>query len=579
MQSPAEIARLFRDLSRAERTAWIEEAVRGTGRSRDYFYRLARQGGWESGRKRRADSGEARSGITETELLQIARIKLDSTRANGKQIAGTARAASLLVGRPIQAVSDAPSVGTFNRHLRRLGLDRKSLRRTRVFERVNKTTGEVRTYVSQANNILTSDHPNRQHHVDTSICVLWHFGPGSKYQLGGGRENFERLLYKNKPDKAVKMLKQGLKIIRYVLVDHCSNSIYWRYYESGGENAADMGDFLYHAWVRKPWMEFHGVPDVVVADSGSGMNNRLIETLFDRLDVRWVPTLPGNKEANGAVEGAQNIVECYFESLLRFGDVPDLATLNSMAEKACAYLNKCEVHTRLGKPRSAVWSMLDSENLRELAMTWPQFQRLMDLPATRKVSLRGTVEFDGMTYLVREPSLLGETVTVHHSPYLCPAIVVSHAASGYRASLEPLPVNRFGRLVTGANMANGTFDRIPETDTVKNVRKALGTPVDVDPHALLDNMAERAAGRDFLGSHKTGTPLGARCTVPENEPFATRVDAKAWLVEKYGSLDPERMFRLTELLPENAVTVEQAEEAFRRLAAETHHPDKEQLYA
>jgi hypothetical protein len=263
---------------------------------------------------------------------------------------------------------------------------------------------------------------------------------------------------------------------------------------------------------------------------------------------------------------------------LRFDNIPDLADLNALAEKSCAYLNNVELHSKLKATRSATWSMIPQEHLREIPPIWERFQALMTLPASRKVTPRGTIEFEGLTYRTSNPELVGQPVIVYFNPYKHPEIIVYHQASGYRTSLEPLPVNRYGRLVTGANIAEGTFDQPKETATVKNVRRALKSDISsVNVRGLLDRMAEEASRQSFIGSRKTGTDI-----MPDAPPpvvFDTQLDAKNYLCGKYGQLEPDLLFAINDLLPDTGITVDQAEQAYQRLTAESDTIHKEIRHA
>lgn len=571
--SAHEVARIFASLAPAERSDWISQAVANSGRSASYWYTQAKRGGWTSGRRQRSDTGAIRSSLTEDQILKVARVKIDGTRANGKQITSTGYAAALVRGELLEFDPAAPSVSTLNRQLRARGLGPRSLKRVRRFETVNRATGEVRQYVSEPDCILTTDYPNQVHHVDTSICVIWRLGEKENYKMTSGSS--DELIYRNKPDRMVKALKLGKRLIRYVLVDHCSAAIYFRYYEGGGENAADMFNFLYHAWMFKPWMPLHGAPEVLFSDAGSGLNNKLLQNALQRLDIQWKHGLPGNKDANGAAEAGQNVVELKFESLLRFQEVPSLEALNARAEEVCAWLNNVHKHSRLKAPRSAVWSMIPAEKLREIPDDWTVFQRLADLPAARKVSARGEISFEGRSFRTDNHALAGQDVTVFYNPYMYPAVDILHQPTGYRATLDPIPVNAFGRLVTGNNHATGTFDRRPDSLTVRNVKAALAREVDADGAALIAKMAGHAAARRFVGGAKRGETIDVPGGVAA-VCFDNTVQAKRYLENQYGRPAPGVFTRVFELLPASGITLDQLTTAWNQVTAanpdqESHH--------
>ncbi len=573
--TPSALAEMFSRCRPSERAAWIAEASRLTGHSEGWFYARARSAGWTSGRKKRADAGKLRSGLSVDTVYAVAAAKLESRRDNGKKIAGTRTALSLITGQPYETLESAPSVGTVNRALRAQGLGRNRLGRVRIFERVNKTTGEVRQYISEPCGILHSDHPNQLHQVDTSVCVIYQFTKARQLKIAA-----ENTLYKNKPANFIRMIEKRKLIIRYVLVDHCSGSIYWRYFEAAGENAADMGEFLFHAWRRKEWMPFHGAPDALRGDAGAGLENRLLKNLLsvDKLNVRLLPPLPGNKEANGAAENAHNVIETMFESTLGFQDVPDLDALNGLAEKCCAWLNNVHLHSRLKTTRSAVWSMIPAERLREIPADWDVFRCLFDVPEPREVSPGGLIQFGGLVYRTRDADLCGETVTVHYNPYDHPAIVVSHVASGKRIILHAQPVDRYGRLITGANQAAGTFDRLPDSQSVRSVRQVLAREHTFDGRALVEAMGRAAAETDFLGGRKQGEAIRAVTVNDLPTLFDERLDAKDYLENKYGPQTPETLRAVHDLLPETGISVAVAEEAYQQVI-DSHRREEEQKHA
>lgn len=565
---PVQIANLFENFSPRDRTAWLEQAVRNSGKGRDYWYRQAKLGGWRSGRKKRADTGSIRAAITEDDFLKIAKVKMEATRANGKQIAGTETAVALVHGAPLMVLEGIPTVRTINRHLSRLGLSPQRLKKVRVFEKINKETGEIKTYISEATNILSSDYPNQIHQVDTSTCIIYSFHKSKQLKIIS-----ENQLYKNKPQNFIRLINKRKLIIRYILVDHCSGAFYVHYYEAGGENSADMGDFLFYAWSEKSY-PFRGVPDTLQSDPGAGLNNQMIQIAFERLEVNWYHALTGNKEANGLVESMHNVWECAFESMLRFTTVPDIEELNRLAEKMCAYINNNKLHSKLKATRSAVWSMIPEDKLREIPPFKEHFQSLMLLPETRKVAPSGLISFEGLAYRTDNPELCGQQVTVWHSPYKFPAIDIHHEATDYRATLEPIPTNRYGRLETGANVATGTFNCLPESRTVKNVRRALGADIsEIDSSKLIEKMGELAKQPVFIGSHKEGEeiPLETPATV-----FDTRFAAKKYIIEKYGNPGPDLLAEMNRLLPANGITPSQAEAAYLSL---TSSPDQEAFHA
>ena len=132
-----------------------------------------------------------------------------------------------------------------------------------------------------------------------------------------------------------------LKCWRYVLTDHYSASICVRYYAAAGETAANMYDFLLYAWGLKetPAFVFHGIPKLLIWDCGTANIARATTNALKAFGVETKPHLPGNPRAKGQVENANNLVECHFESRLRFEPVNGIEELNDASERWCTAYN------------------------------------------------------------------------------------------------------------------------------------------------------------------------------------------------------------------------------------------------
>jgi len=129
-----------------------------------------------------------------------------------------------------------------------------------------------------------------------------------------------------------------------------------------------------------------------------------------------------------------------------------------------------------------------------------------------------------------------------------------------------MPKNIYGRIVTGANPATGSFERLPDSETVKNVRAAKQADIShVNGLALIDSMAAAAEQPAFLGSRKKGSEIVSSGGSQDQELFDTRLDAKNWLIEKHGSLGPEALDALNGLLPKTGISQDQAEAAYKSL--------------
>jgi hypothetical protein len=138
-----------------------------------------------------------------------------------------------------------------------------------------------------------------------------------------------------------------------------------------------MYDFLLYAWGQKPLKAyvFHGVPEVVIWDCGSGNLAKATTNALTTLGVKTIAHLPEHPRAKGQVEQGNRLVETQFESRLRFEPVGSIEELNAAVERWCAAYNANVIpgmDTRLRRDgklvgvRAALWQRIPPEKLREL---------------------------------------------------------------------------------------------------------------------------------------------------------------------------------------------------------------------
>lgn len=293
----AEIALRLDAATHGERAAIVAEACAFYGWSTAKLYtRLKADVGWSSGRKTRSDKGSTCVPVESLEMLATA--QRESVRANGKQILFTPTGASVLAA---NAVSLPVSNGQLNRLMR--------ARKLNVATQA-QADAPVR---------MRSLHPNHVHQVDPSLCVLYYM-KGKQAMMDADK------FYKNKLDNYAKI---KLKVWRYVLYDHTSGLLAVRYYEAAGELTSTLFEFLAWCWGRQDGREFHGVPRIMVWDKGSANKAAVIKSLLDSLEVVAIEHAPGAARVKGGVEGGNNIVECKFESRLKFEPVHTVEELNA----------------------------------------------------------------------------------------------------------------------------------------------------------------------------------------------------------------------------------------------------------
>lgn len=295
----AEVARRLDTASHGERAVIVEAACQLYGWSKAKLYtRLRADVGWSSGRKSRSDKGSTSVPVASLEMLATA--QRESVRANGKQILFTPTGASVLAANEI-------SLPVSNGQLNRLMRARKLNVATQA-----QADAPVR---------MRSLHPNHVHQVDPSLCVLYYM-KGQQAMMDADK------FYKNKLDNYAKI---KLKVWRYVLYDHTSGLLATRYYEAAGELTSTLFDFLMWSWGRQDGREFHGAPRILVWDKGSANKAAVIKSLLDALEVTAIEHAPGKARVKGGVECGNNIIECKFESRLKFEPVHSVEQLNAAA--------------------------------------------------------------------------------------------------------------------------------------------------------------------------------------------------------------------------------------------------------
>jgi hypothetical protein len=321
----------------------VNEVCEFLGWSAQKLYtRLKKEVGWSSGRKTRADKGSTCVQVDKLEML--AAMKREGVRQNGKRTLATGTGASIMVANGL----DLPvSNGQLNKlmRVRKLDLDAQ--------EKAD-APGQMRSL-----------HPNHVHQVDPSLCVL--------YYLKGRQAIMEAdQFYKNKWENYAKV---KLKVWRYVLYDHASATLAVRYYEAAGENPATLFEFLMWAWGKQPGREFHGVPKILVWDKGSANTAHAIKNLLASLEVQPIEHAAGKARVKGGVENGNNLVECKFESRLKFEPVDSVEQLNEAAlhwqnafNADLIQRDDCRLRRRGMEPiaRYHLWRRITAEQLRML---------------------------------------------------------------------------------------------------------------------------------------------------------------------------------------------------------------------
>jgi len=376
-----------------ERKSAVENLMRELNLSERSVYRLARAGGWTSGRRQRADKGRCR--MSEDDITKIVEMKTRSKRKSRRLIMDTPTGLEILADSGKTVVS----ASRFNQLLRERRL----------------TSRELQHDIDEGPHInLASLYPNHCHQFDITNCVQYFFD-----DKGLGHRDMKKDFYPQKPD-SFKTIKK--KLLRFVIVDHYSGSTYVQYRYATGERSIDVAEFLLEAWSIKPSPEkfpFRGVPEILVCDKGSAAMGTMVTDLLDALRVERMAHLPGNPRAKGMVESMMNTWEMKFESRLSIQPASDLDTLNQWALDFCVRFNAEKPLSRSsrGSSRSALFLTPSPKPLRLLPPEQVCRELLHTRPEERTVRGNLTVSFKGSLFRVPDQNLEGKTVTVTINPY------------------------------------------------------------------------------------------------------------------------------------------------------------------
>jgi hypothetical protein len=388
---------------------------------------------------------------------------------------------------------------------------------------------------------LLSDHPNHVWQFDVTNCIQYFLE-----DKGMGERDPEMELYKNKIVKTAKKIKKEL--LRYVVVDHCTGAFYYYYFYATGELAIDGAEFLFKAMrpkdeliektfngnskSKKGKYHFHGVPFLLIADKGSIMAAKANQKLFDALNIKCDPHLPGNPRAKGAVEGLMNIIN-RFEGKLRFRRPENLEQLNAWALDWAIMFNGIKDMRGIA-PRSALWSKISGEQLR-LCPEEKVFKRCISIGwIEKKVTGALLVLYRGKNYRVPDVNLARKKISIRENAYESPAI--DACGNGYTWLLYPIEKDEYGRLTDGVRF--GEFKSLKQTETQKakteleeiaqgwglkwkgtgDKRRAEAPPVGHEsPLQVFGHQADKVKV-DFI--QRKGVELEVKqAEVPENKPF------------------------------------------------------------
>ena len=420
------------------------------------FYGVARQSIWRSlnnagVRKRavRVDKGETK--VTDDILNEIATRVNISKRLNGDFTNSVKKAVSDMIESGIIIPVGYARICTL---LQMRNLDRKSL--------------SLPTPHKQ----LISLYPNHVWQFDITNCLQWHL----KNKGGLAERDVDRLFYKNKIVKEAKKIRQEL--LRFVIVDHCSGSFFFWYYYTSGERAEDGADFFYRAFQEKSSLIFktlnvdykgkyqiHGVPNILYSDKGSILRSKVMQNLFEALDVKIELHQAGNPRAKGMVEGLMRIIGNNFESNLKRMKIDNLEMLNKVALDWCINFN-CNKVFRNNKHRTDLWLNIKDEELR-IVPNEILFKTLQHKPAvTRKADGNRRISYDGRIYQCPDINAVKQRVIIKANAYEYPSIDIHY--DGKVWTCKPLIADKYGRHITDDAVIFGDYKSLPLTKLEKS---------------------------------------------------------------------------------------------------------------
>jgi len=518
---PAWIPELVTRLAAAvngDKAKVVEEYAFNTGKSPAQLYRLAKQHGYNPGRKRRADAGVPKSGLT-GEQVQVVSALIQTT---SREVKGA-----------IMPVEVALRIAEDNGYIDAGQVTTNTMQR--LLRERDLTGAALATPTPHIN--MRSLHPNHVHVFDASVCIQYYL------KQGGLAIMDERSFYKNKPDAFAK-IKQ--KLIRMVLVDHCSHNLFLKYYLAAGENQKMTYDFLTCAWrgglhEKQP---LRGVPFYLLMDAGSANIARAILGFLGALGVETPANLPHNPRRQGSAECMQNLVERHFESGLRLDPACEIDELNQRALDWCAWWCNTKEHSRHGMSRVECWLTITQAQIRDL----PADDLLHDLYAepvvTRLVHGNYTVKFRGEEYRVKHvPGLIPNRTQVQVAlrPYHWPQVAVVHNEVEYL--VDPVQRGAYG-FDEAAAVIGQEYKAQPETATQQATKCN---------HAMAYGESKQKGAVPFDGTlqvfghlaaklgnvhplPRTGTPLAVgRDLVAQEIPM---VELLKRLVQRLGSVAP-----------------------------------------
>ncbi|MCF6267755.1 MAG: hypothetical protein L3J57_14615 [Desulfuromusa sp.] len=444
MEWKLEMVNSLKEAKHGEAAAIITTYAELTGKSASALYKIAKRAGYIAGRKKRTDKGELKSCLNKYQLNFISTLMQETAR----QVKGV-----------IMPVSKALDIAIDNGVIQKGQISVSRLQSILNERDMHKAALDADTPSIR----MRSLHPNHVHIFDASICIQYYLKKGKGLALLDERDFREK-----KPQNFAKI---KLRIIRMVLVDHYSGTLFVKYYEALGESKAITYDFLCSAW-RGQGLEkfpFRGVPSYLLMDAGSANIAKSILALLEALEIEIPKNMPHNPRRQGSAEVAQNIVECQFESALGLEAAYSIEELNIWCQDWLVEFNSLRIHSRHKMPRTQCWLEIKQEELRELPPANIMHELYSEPVVERTVRQDNTITFLADEYQLKHiPGIRPKLkVSVRRRPYLLPEIAIIFNEEEFL--VKPLTILA-GGFREDAAVIGEEYKAQPET-SIQKVRK------------------------------------------------------------------------------------------------------------
>lgn len=394
------------------------------GVSRQTIYRVLKDAGLGSGRKRRNQV----SSVPDDDVQKLHDL-LNTTRRKNNQVLGTTEEAIRILQNNGEISSDV-STATHNRRLREMSLTALDIKREKAW------------------NPILSEHPNRMWEFDATPCVMYFLDDKGAF---AANDDF-KLEVSRKPEDFKKIKKH---LVRYAIIDHCSGAFYFRYFYSAGENTSDVINFLYHSMAPKDDKRypFRGVPLHLWSDKGSAMDNKSVRNLCANLGVEFTAHMAGNPRAKGAVEVTNNLLTRWFEAWLPLQYPHTLEELNEWAFDLCVEKNYTGLF-RHTDTRTNFWMTITEDQLRDCPPKEIFGRCAVTEPVKRMVKANLMVSYGGNQYrLPSNPAFNGQAAYIRFNAYdtgQAEVILFKGTEKEVSYMLDPISKDRYGRVIDPA---------------------------------------------------------------------------------------------------------------------------------